>query len=210
VKGMPREHAHPGHHHPAEGSIINAHQLEQLVSHLPAHLKHQKLQLLFSTVLNGNSLPAFYQNTGHNGPTLLLVRDSHHRIFGALATESWHVVHEDHFYGSAESMLFTFAPHGHLTVYPARPEHQQYQLGKPSGLILGGGGNNGLYLDADLVAGTTQQSTTYNNQPLTGDGEEIFTISVLEAWGFENHIKHPPKHVEHPVGHQHPAAHHSQ
>lgn len=49
--------------------------------------------------------------------------------------------------------------------------------------IGAGGGHYGLWLDADLNHGRTQACETFQNEPLTGEGED-FAVQFVEAYGF--------------------------
>jgi LysM repeat protein len=182
--------------------ILNAHYFDAILEHIPARLQRTNLVLLYSTAVHGVSLRTFYNNTEKNGPTMLLVKDTRHRIFGGIAMESWHLSSE-HYYGTGESFLFAFKkpvdpqnPQEHqrnrLAVYPWTTADDYFQSGRDDGIILGGGTQFGLYLDADFLEGHTGSCSTFGNQPLTGTEEEDFVCQVFECWGFESEISFVP------------------
>jgi hypothetical protein len=51
-------------------------------------------------------------------------------------------------------------------------------------LAVGGGGAFGLYLDGDMMAGTSSACPTFNSPPLAAGDSTEFTCVSLEVWGF--------------------------
>ncbi|XP_074053529.1 TBC1 domain family member 24 isoform X2 [Macrotis lagotis] len=74
---------------------------------------------------------------------------------------------------------FLSARHFHL---PSKAE-SMFMAGSNDCIIIGGGGGEALYIDADLNRGHTGHCETFNNEPLCS---ENFLISSLEVWGFWN------------------------
>uniref|UniRef100_A0A8C4Y6G7 TBC1 domain family member 24 n=1 Tax=Gopherus evgoodei TaxID=1825980 RepID=A0A8C4Y6G7_9SAUR len=58
-----------------------------------------------------------------------------------------------------------------------------FMSGTQEGIIIGGGGGQALYIDADLYYGRTEHCETFDNPPLC---QENFQVQLLEAWGFQN------------------------
>nr|XP_006131425.2 TBC1 domain family member 24-like isoform X2 [Pelodiscus sinensis] len=58
-----------------------------------------------------------------------------------------------------------------------------FMSGTREGIIIGGGGGQALYIDADLCYGRTEHCETFDNPPLC---QENFQVQLLEAWGFQN------------------------
>ncbi|XP_044837747.1 TBC1 domain family member 24-like [Mauremys mutica] len=58
-----------------------------------------------------------------------------------------------------------------------------FMSGTREGIVIGGGGGQALYIDADLYYGRTEHCETFDNPPLC---QENFQVQLLEAWGFQN------------------------
>jgi len=55
---------------------------------LPATLRH-RWRLLFSTRKHGESFQSMLHRILHQGPTLLIIRDTDAHVFGGFASTSW-------------------------------------------------------------------------------------------------------------------------
>uniref|UniRef100_A0A8D0EBK6 TBC1 domain family member 24 n=1 Tax=Salvator merianae TaxID=96440 RepID=A0A8D0EBK6_SALMN len=58
-----------------------------------------------------------------------------------------------------------------------------FMSGTHEGIIIGGGGGQALFIDADLHHGRTEHCETFDNPPLC---QENFKVQLLEVWGFQN------------------------
>ncbi|XP_054833317.1 TBC1 domain family member 24-like isoform X2 [Eublepharis macularius] len=58
-----------------------------------------------------------------------------------------------------------------------------FMSGTREGIIIGGGGGQALFIDADLHHGRTEHCETFDNPPLC---QENFQVQLLEVWGFQN------------------------
>ncbi|XP_067403981.1 TBC1 domain family member 24-like isoform X1 [Emydura macquarii macquarii] len=58
-----------------------------------------------------------------------------------------------------------------------------FMSGTQEGIVIGGGGGQALYIDANLYYGRTEHCETFDNPPLC---QENFQVQLLEAWGFQN------------------------
>ncbi|XP_053149431.1 TBC1 domain family member 24-like [Hemicordylus capensis] len=58
-----------------------------------------------------------------------------------------------------------------------------FMSGTQEGIVIGGGGGQALFVDADLYHGRTEHCETFDNLPLC---QENFQVQLLEAWGFQN------------------------
>ncbi|CAM2101812.1 TBC1 domain family member 24-like isoform X1 [Caretta caretta] len=58
-----------------------------------------------------------------------------------------------------------------------------FMSGTREGIVIGGGGGQALYIDADLYYGRTEHCETFDNPPLC---QENFQVQLLEVWGFQN------------------------
>ncbi|XP_039211027.1 TBC1 domain family member 24-like isoform X2 [Crotalus tigris] len=58
-----------------------------------------------------------------------------------------------------------------------------FMSGSQEGIIIGGGGGQALYIDANLNHGRTERCETFDNPPLC---QQNFQVQLLEVWGFQN------------------------
>uniref|UniRef100_A0AAZ1XIG6 TLDc domain-containing protein n=1 Tax=Oreochromis aureus TaxID=47969 RepID=A0AAZ1XIG6_OREAU len=110
------------------------------------------------------------------GPLLAIIKS----IFGAFSTHPFRV--SEHCYGTGETFLYSFCPE--IKVFRWTGENSYFVKGNIDSLQMGGGGGQlGLWLDAELYRGTTTKCATFNNQPLSS--QQDFNIHSLEVWTFE-------------------------
>ncbi|XP_026197153.1 nuclear receptor coactivator 7 isoform X2 [Anabas testudineus] len=155
--------------------------IEKLACRLPARVQGYPWRLAYSTVKHGTSLKTLYRNLiDVDSPVLLVVKDMDNQIFGAFSTHPFRV--SDHCYGTGETFLYSFCPE--IKVYRWTGENSYFVKGSTDSLQMGGGGGQlGLWLDAELYRGTTTKCATFNNQPLSA--QQDFNIHSLEVWAFE-------------------------
>jgi len=151
----------------------------QLVRAMPARNRMSDWQLLYSTSLHGFSLQTFFALVGKSSPTLLAIRDSYDNVFGCYAASPW-VSTGHRYYGTGETFLFS--AHPHFAVYKWTHANSFFQLSSLDNLAVGGGGHFGLWIDSEFHTGTTGRSETFDNEPLTVDGD--FRCIAFEAWTF--------------------------
>ncbi|XP_025833673.1 oxidation resistance protein 1-like isoform X2 [Agrilus planipennis] len=151
-----------------------------LYHHLPARAEGYNWTLVFSTSQHGFSLNSMYRKMYKlESPILLLIQDTDNNVFGALTSCAFQV--SDHFYGTGESLLFTFVPH--FQVYNWTGENLYFIKGNNESLSIGAGdGKFGLWLDGDLYLGRSEACKTYGNDPLTPTVD--FVVKTLECWAF--------------------------
>lgn len=121
------------------------------------------------------------------------------QLVGGFASEPWRV--EAQYYGTGESFLFRYVD-GKFESYHWTGKNAYFLLAKEDCIAMGGGcafaargafaappdpmrrrsGHFGLYLDGDLLHGTSGPSETFGNPPLTQSSH--FTCVELEVWGF--------------------------
>ncbi|KAL1510445.1 hypothetical protein AB1Y20_006752 [Prymnesium parvum] len=144
--------------------------------------------LIFYTSLHGTSLAHLLRRASQVGPCFLLVTDSEGRAFGAFCSELRERSSEA-FYGVGETFLCALE----RMLLPALPERQlsspspskgshgvvalnafrwtrangQFIRTDGSDLVIGSGGQYGLWLDSSLQFGMTGSSDTFDNPPLT-------------------------------------------
>ncbi|KAM7395425.1 hypothetical protein PAMA_006941 [Pampus argenteus] len=155
--------------------------IEKLACRLPARVQGYSWRLAYSSVKHGTSLKTLYRNLSDvDSPVLLVVKDMDNQIFGAFSTHPFRV--SEHCYGTGETFLYSFCPE--IKVYRWTGENSYFVKGNTDSLQMGGGGGQlGLWLDAELYRGTTTKCATFNNQPLSA--QQDFNIHSLEVWTFE-------------------------
>ncbi|XP_072217931.1 nuclear receptor coactivator 7 isoform X2 [Leuresthes tenuis] len=155
--------------------------IEKLACRLPARVQGYPWRIAYSTEKHGTSLKTLYRNLAEvDSPVLLVIKDMDQQIFGAFSTHPFRV--SEHCYGTGETFLFSFCPE--IKVYRWTGENSYFVKGNTDSLQMGGGGGQlGLWLDAELYRGTTTKCATFNNQPLSS--QQDFNIHSLEVWTFE-------------------------
>uniref|UniRef100_A0A674BPC4 Nuclear receptor coactivator 7 n=1 Tax=Salmo trutta TaxID=8032 RepID=A0A674BPC4_SALTR len=155
--------------------------IEKLACRLPARVQGYPWRLAYSTVEHGTSLKTLYRSLLEvDSPVLLVIKDMDSQLFGGYSTHPFRV--SEHCYGTGETFLFSFCPE--IKVYRWTGENSYFVKGNIDSLQMGGGGGQiGLWLDADLYHGTTSSCATFHNQPLST--QKDFIIHSVEVWAFE-------------------------
>ncbi|KAI4802327.1 hypothetical protein KUCAC02_020175 [Chaenocephalus aceratus] len=155
--------------------------MEKLACRLPARVQIYPWRLAYSTVKHGTSLKTLYRSLADvESPVLLVIKDMDNQIFGAFSSHPFKM--SEHCYGTGETFLFSFCPE--IKVYRWTGENSYFVKGNIDSLQMGGGGGQmGLWLDAELYRGTTNKCATFNNQPLSAQRD--FNIHSVEVWTFE-------------------------
>uniref|UniRef100_A0AAX7THF2 Nuclear receptor coactivator 7 n=1 Tax=Astatotilapia calliptera TaxID=8154 RepID=A0AAX7THF2_ASTCA len=148
--------------------------IEKLACRLPARVQGYPWRLAYSTEKHGTSLKTLYRNLADvDSPVLLAIKDMDNQIFGAFSTHPFRV--SEHCYGTGETFLYSFCPE--IKVYRWTGENSYFVKGNTDSLQMGGGGGQlGLWLDAELYRGTTTKCATFNNQPLSS--QQDFNIHI--------------------------------
>ncbi|XP_053530687.1 nuclear receptor coactivator 7 isoform X1 [Ictalurus punctatus] len=164
-----------------DSQILREQHIEKLAPHLPARVQCSPWQLVYSTDTHGTSLKTLYRNTAEiQQPVLLLIQDTHNQVFGAFSSDSFRV--SDCCYGTGETFLFTFSPE--FQMFRWSGENSYFVRGFLDSLQLGaGGGPFGLWLDSDLLRGSTFPCNTFRNAPLCP--HQDFSVRALEVWSFQ-------------------------
>ncbi|XP_018899280.1 oxidation resistance protein 1 isoform X6 [Bemisia tabaci] len=160
--------------------ILSEEHRKQLCRHLPARAEGYMWTLVFSTSQHGFSLNSMYRKMSRiESPILLVIQDTEGNVFGALTSCALKV--SDHFYGTGESLLFTFCPE--FQVFNWTGDNMYFIKGNNESLAIGAGdGKFGLWLDGDLYQGRTEPCNTYGNEPLSP--QQDFVVKTLECWAF--------------------------
>uniref|UniRef100_A0A0D3A115 TLDc domain-containing protein n=1 Tax=Brassica oleracea var. oleracea TaxID=109376 RepID=A0A0D3A115_BRAOL len=152
-----------------------------LYTSLPALVQGRKWVLLYSTWRHGISLSTLYRKSQlWPGLSLLVVGDKKGSVFGGLVEAP--LIPTDYKYqGTNNTFVFTDKS-GQPTVYHPTGANRFYTLCSKDFLALGGGGRFALYLDSELLHGSSACSETYGNSCLANSQD--FDVKEVELWGF--------------------------
>jgi len=167
-----------------ESAILSEHHISEISQNLPGRTVGYPWSLIYSTDKHGFSLKTVYRAMqGLESPILLVVKDTHDNVFGALT--SCELRMSESFYGTGETFLYSFYPE--FTVYHWAGDNNFFIKGDQHSLCIGAGqGVNGLWLDEDLYHGRTNKCETFNNDILTE--KEDFVVKAFEAWAFVDEL----------------------
>ena len=170
-----------------ESTLLTRTQVNMLAPRLPHRTIGHRWELVYSTANHGISLRTLYRNFQyHDSPVLIVIRDESERVFGAFLSEPPRI--SDGFFGTGESLLFTFEDMGtegkeSLKTFEWTGRNTFFIKGSKNSLAIGDGdGVFGLWLDGDLNHGRTHTCNTFDNDLLTNT--EDFICCALEAWAF--------------------------
>ncbi|XP_054784225.1 uncharacterized protein LOC129291098 isoform X2 [Prosopis cineraria] len=134
-----------------------------LYASLPALIHGRKWMLLYSTWRHGISLSTLYRRSMlWPGLSLLVVGDRKGAVFGGLVEAPLEPSNKRKYQGTNNTFVFSDTP-GHPTVYRPTGVNRYFTLCTTDFLAIGGGGHFALYLDGDLLNGSSSVSETYGN-----------------------------------------------
>lgn len=142
---------------------------------------------------------------------MLAIRDSSGNVFGGFCTEWREPSTPAKFYGGGETFLYAVErcpglpplpiadappPDEAVRIYPWSGANSFFMFSHRDHLAIGSGGHFGLWLDSDLLHGSSGPSATFHSECLcrqrphgpTADDPAVgeFECCVLEAWGVEH------------------------
>lgn len=143
---------------------------------VPARFHECTLRLLYSTEVHGMSLRTLYNRCRTASPTLVAIRDTHGRAFGCYAAQAWRAS-ATRYYGTGESFVFGLNNEktkknkkgNRVHVFKWSRDNSLFQFTSGSFLAIGGGAGShfALWVDEDLLMGTTASCSTFHSPPLT-------------------------------------------
>ncbi|KAF8109601.1 hypothetical protein N665_0094s0067 [Sinapis alba] len=152
-----------------------------LYTSLPVLVQGRKWVLLYSTWRHGISLSTLYRKSLlWPGLSLLVVGDKKGSVFGGLV-EAPLIPTDKKYQGTNSTFVFTDKS-GQPSIYRATGANRFYTLCSNDFLALGGGGRFALYLDNELLHGSSACSETYRNSCLANSQD--FDVKEVELWGF--------------------------
>lgn len=152
-----------------------------LYAALPVIVQGRKWMLLYSTWRHGISLSTLYRRSMiWPGLSLLVVGDRKGAIFGGLVEAPLKPTN-NRYQGTIDSFVFTNIS-GSPLIFRPTGMNRYFTLCSADYLAMGGGGHFALYLDGELLSGSSSSSETYGN-PCLARSEE-FDVKEVELWGF--------------------------
>ncbi|MCD9560404.1 hypothetical protein HAX54_019079 [Datura stramonium] len=153
-----------------------------LYAALPVLVQDRKWVLLYSTWRNGISLSTLYRRSLlWPGISLLVVGDRSGAVFGGLVDAPLKPTTKRRYQGTNNSFVFSNVS-GQPVIFRPTGVNRYFTVCSTEYLALGGGGHFALYLDGDLLTGSSATSETYGNSCLAHT--EDFEVKEVELWGF--------------------------
>nr|KAJ0218799.1 hypothetical protein LSAT_V11C300119680 [Lactuca sativa] len=147
---------------------------------LPVLSQGKKWVLLYSTWRHGISLSTLYRRSNLcPWLSLLVVGDRKGAVFGGLVEAPLKPSTKKRYQGSNDTFVFTNTP-GRPVIYHPTGVNRYFTLCSTEYFALGGGNHFALYLDSDLLNGSSLASETYGNSCLSHTQE--FEVKEIEAW----------------------------
>ncbi|KAL8047160.1 hypothetical protein ABFX02_08G221200 [Erythranthe guttata] len=153
-----------------------------LYAALPVVVQGRKWVLLYSTWRHGISLSTLYRRSLiWPGLSLLVVGDRNGAVFGGLVEAPLRPTNKRRYQGTNDSFVFTDTS-SQPQLFRPTGVNRYYTLCSTEYLAMGGGSHFALYLDGDLLSGSSSSSETYDNPCLAHS--EDFEVKEVELWGF--------------------------
>ncbi|KAJ8543685.1 hypothetical protein K7X08_025303 [Anisodus acutangulus] len=153
-----------------------------LYGSLPVLVQDRKWVLLYSTWRNGVSLSTLYRRSLlWSGISMLVVGDRNGAVFGGLVDAPLKPTTKRRYQGTNNSFVFSNVS-GQPVIFRPTGVNRYFTVCSTEYLALGGGGHFALYLDGDLLTGSSATSETYGNSCLAHT--EDFEVKEVELWGF--------------------------
>ncbi|XP_051202455.1 uncharacterized protein [Lolium perenne] len=151
---------------------------------LPLLVQGKNWMLVYSTWRHGISLSTLYRRSMLcAGDSLLIIGDKKGAVFGGLVEAPLRPIMQRKYQGTKNCFVFTNVA-GHPVIYRSTGANNYFTFCSPEYLAIGGGGHFALYLDEDLLNGSSSTSETFNNPCLSVSQE--FEVKHVELWGFVN------------------------
>lgn len=157
--------------------------LAHLAAALPPRYQARGWSLLYSTSRHGISLQTLYRRCAGNTASVLLVRDAGGYVFGAFCTEAWRP--SARFFGTGEMFVFQLAPHKVMFPWQVRSamKNDFFMYAQQEAMAVGGLGAFAIWLDAELLQGSSGSCGTFGSPCLAS--KEEFKVAAVELWGLQ-------------------------
>jgi hypothetical protein len=173
----------------SEPSMLLSEKMQSvLYSYLPVLVQGKNWMLVYSTWRHGISLSTLYRRSMLcAGPSLLVVGDQRGAVFGGLVVAPLQPIIRKKYQGTNDCFVFTNVD-GRPVICRPTGANNYFTFCALEYLAMGGGGHFALYLDEDLLNGSSSTSETFNNPCLSQTDQ--FKIKDVELWGFVNASKY--------------------
>ncbi|WVZ73622.1 hypothetical protein U9M48_021907 [Paspalum notatum var. saurae] len=167
----------------SEPSVLLSELMQSILyASLPVLAQGRNWVLLYSTWRHGISLSTLYRRSLLcPGFSLLVVGDKEGTVFGGLVESPLQPSSSKKYQGTNNCFVFTNL-HDHPAIYRPTGANNYFTVCNTNYLALGGGGHFALYLDGDLLTGSSSNSETFNNVCLSHSPD--FSVKDVELWGF--------------------------
>ncbi|ERM95909.1 TLD domain-containing protein 2 isoform X1 [Amborella trichopoda] len=159
-----------------------------LCSSLPKLVCGSMWVLIYSTWRHGISLSSLYRrSTLCPGYCMLVVGDRKGAVFGGLVEAPLRPTNKRKYQGTTNAFVFSDVSSSPVVFRPTGI-NRYFTLCSTDFLALGGGGHFALYLEEDLLHGSSSASETFGNSCLAHTQD--FEVKEVELWGFRYTSKH--------------------
>lgn len=172
-------------------NLLSLQEWELLSSWLPDRLRIKRPICLFTTDTDGCSIRTLYNKCEGDDETVLLVKSSVGEIIGGLVTSSWSERTTGPrtltYFGTGESFVFRLSPRPVRYLWTRLQKEgpgtkDLFMAGDDKCLMIGGGGDNAIWLDNELCRGHSGPTETFGNEQLTETQD--FLCARVEVFGF--------------------------
>lgn len=168
----------------SDSAFITSNLHEFLASSLPNIVKGCQWVLLYSTLKHGISLRTLIRKSADlSGPCLLIAGDRKGAIFGGLLECPLRPSPKRKYQGTNQTFVFTTI-YGEPRLFRPTGVNRYYYMCLNDFLAFGGGGNYALWMDGELLNGTSGSCETFGNMCLAHN--EDFELKNVELWGFSH------------------------
>jgi len=166
----------------SETSVLLSEMMQSILyTSLPVLAQGRNWVLLYSTWRHGISLSTLYRRSMLcPGFSLLVVGDKKGTVFGGLVEAPLQPSSSKKYQGTNNCFVFTNL-HDRPVIYRPTGANNYFAVCSTDYLALGGGGHFALYLDGDLLTGSSSNSETFN-ECLSHSPD--FSVKDVELWGF--------------------------
>uniref|UniRef100_A0A1D1ZKQ5 Oxidation resistance protein 1 n=2 Tax=Anthurium amnicola TaxID=1678845 RepID=A0A1D1ZKQ5_9ARAE len=162
--------------------LLSENMRSDLYVSLPAVTQGKNWVLLYSTWRHGISLSTLYRRSMLcPGLCLLVVGDRMGAVFGGLVEAPLCPTNKRKYQGTNSTFVFTIIS-SHPVIFRPTGANHYFTLCSTDYFALGGGGHFALYLDGDLLNGSSSSSETFGNTCLAHSQD--FEVKEVELWGF--------------------------
>ncbi|XP_020399058.1 uncharacterized protein [Zea mays] len=150
-----------------------------LYTSLPVLVQGRNWMLVYSTWRHGISLSTLYRRSRLcAGYSLLIVGDRRGAVFGGLVEAPLQPIVKRKYQGTNDCFVFTNVDGCPVICHPTGANNY-FTFCSTDYMAMGGGGHFALYLDGDLMTGSSSTSETFNNPCLSHTQE--FKIKDVEV-----------------------------